>query len=344
MRLDRKQLVGRVAAGTGAAALAGPDEALAALGENRRKAGFPAHPRWKFIFVSHLTTSPLFVPLQYGIQDACALVGCTYRWVGSTRADTGKVVEAVRAAVRARVDGIALPGLDAKALAGPIALAVRAGIPVVTYHAEAARAGGGLAFVGPDSYAAGIRIGEQIARLVRRGGVTLLIAERGVNPVEQRLQGALAGIRRSGARVRAGVLLTTRDPYEAAARIDRHVVSRKGLRGLFALELEASEGVGRAVVRRKLRARGMRAGGYGVLPATLELIKDGKLDFTLDEQPYLQGFVPAIQLFLARISGGLLAPSDVDVRLVFVTKVNLAAYLAKTRYEGSSSRQRYPIS
>ena len=37
---------------------------------------FPAHPKWKLVFVNHVTTNPFFVPTQYGIQDACALLDC----------------------------------------------------------------------------------------------------------------------------------------------------------------------------------------------------------------------------------------------------------------------------
>ena len=54
-----------------------------------------------------------------------------------------------------------------------------------------------------------------------------------------------------------------------------------------------------------LHERGVRAGGYDLLPATLRAIHDRDLDFTIDQQPYLQGFLPVLQLFLDRYSGGL---------------------------------------
>ena len=83
----------------------------------------------------------------------------------------------------------------------------------------------------------------------------------------------------------------------------------------------------------------MIGGGYDLLPGTLELIDKGFLDFTIDQQPYLQGFHPVIQLFLYKLSGGLVAPSDTNTGLLFVTKANVKPYLTtKTRYEGSSPR------
>jgi simple sugar transport system substrate-binding protein len=341
--LDRGQLLRRLSAGVGVAALGGFVSEDAAARNAASEASFPTHPRWKFVFVSQQTTSPLFVPLQYGIQDACDLVHCTYSWTGSASADADEVVKAVDSAVKSKADGIAVPLVGTTAFDRSLAAARAAGIPVVGYHADARPATPTLAFVGPNAWASGFKVGQRIAKLVRSGQVTLVVAERGVAPAERRLKGALAGLRKSGPRIRAGVLTTTRDPYEAAARVDRHVAKNKKLRGLFALELVPSEAVTRAAVKHGLPAKGVQTGGYGVLPATLKLIKDGKLAFTLDEQPYSQGFVPALQLFLAKLSAGLVAPADTELPLVFVTKANVDSYLVKTRFEGSSSKHRYPI-
>ena len=47
--------------------------------------GLPTHPMWKFVFVNHVTTNPFFVPTQYGIADACSLLGCISQWTGRRR-------------------------------------------------------------------------------------------------------------------------------------------------------------------------------------------------------------------------------------------------------------------
>ena len=88
----------------------------------------------------------------------------------------------------------------------------------------------------------------------------------------------------------------------------------------------------------------MKAGGYDLLPATLRAIHARELDFTIDQQPYLQGFLPVVQLFLHRYSGGLVAPADTNTGLNFVTRANVSRYLTtKSRFEGSSSREQYPV-
>ena len=52
----------------------------------------------------------------------------------------------------------------------------------------------------------------------------------------------------------------------------------------------------------------MHGGGFDLLPKTLELIDDGLLDFTIDQQPYLQGFYTVMEMFMYKLSGGLMGP------------------------------------
>jgi simple sugar transport system substrate-binding protein len=51
-----------------------------------------------------------------------------------------------------------------------------------------------------------------------------------------------------------------------------------------------------------------------------------------------------LQLFLYRYSGGLVAPADTNTGLNFVTRANVGRYLTtKSRFEGSSAAERYPV-
>ncbi len=92
-----------------------------------------------------------------------------------------------------------------------------------------------------------------------------------------------------------------------------------------------------------LHTRGVRAGGYDLLPNTLRAIGNRDVDFTIDQQPYLQGFLPVLQLFLYRYSSGLVAPADTNTGLNFVTRTTVSRYLTtKSRFEGSSAQAAVP--
>lgn len=113
-------------------------------------AAAPSHPRWKLVFVNHVTTNPFFVPTQYGIADACALYGCDYQWTGSATSDAAEMVNAMNAAVAARAAAIAVPIVDPKAFDRPVERALEAGIPVFAYNADAppGSANARLAYIG----------------------------------------------------------------------------------------------------------------------------------------------------------------------------------------------------
>ncbi len=131
---------------------------------------FGSHPEYKFTFVNHVTTNPFFVPTQYGIQDACKLLGCSYTWTGSETSNVSQMVNAVNSAVSAGVNGIAVSLIDPTAFNAPVAAALSAGIPVVAYNADV-KTNPRLAYIGQDLEVSGERMGEHIASLVPSGDV-----------------------------------------------------------------------------------------------------------------------------------------------------------------------------
>jgi simple sugar transport system substrate-binding protein len=91
----------------------------------------------------------------------------------------------------------------------------------------------------------------------------------------------------------------------------------------------------------QLQAKGVHAGGFDLLPTTMEAIAKGDLDFTIDQQPYLQGFYTVLVLFLYKISGGLTGPSDINTGLNFITKSSVNPFLnSKSRFQGNSSEEK----
>jgi simple sugar transport system substrate-binding protein len=289
--------------------------------------------------VNHVTTSPFFVATQYGAADACDLVGCTFEWRGSASGNVGEAAAAVRAAVASKADGIAVAVVDSHAFAAPLARASAADIPTIAYYADATRPGLAhpLAFVGQDPYVAGVEMGERIRRLVPRGDIGVFGPGGAAHDVSRRLDGLRAALTGRAGSVR--VIATGLDVAAQISRVDETVEKRKGLRGLFGVDAGSTVGISLAMRKHRLRGDGVRAGGIDVLPTTLQAIDDGLVDFTIDQQPYLQGFLPVVHLFLAKASGGLVQPAETNTGLLFVTKANVHPYLAtRTRFEGSSSR------
>jgi simple sugar transport system substrate-binding protein len=115
------------------------------------------------------------------------------------------------------------------------------------------------------------------------------------------------------------------------------------VRGLFAVDGTGTLAVGTTIKKLGLRSKGIHGGGYDLLPVDFDLVADGHLDFVVDQQPYVQGFIPVIQLFLARISEGIVSPSDAETSIL-LRRADVQTFLAtKSRFEGSSSRHDYPL-
>jgi len=341
--LDRATLLKWLGVAAGGAAIPGAlAEAVEAAGGVRPFA--QPHPLWRFVFVNHATTNPFFVPTRYGIADACGLFGTTASWTGSKRSDVSEMVRAMRRAIESDASGIAVSIIDATAFNGPTARALDRGIPVVAYNADGGQGNQRLAYVGQDLYQSGLKFGARIAQLVGEGDVFLFIATPNQLNIQPRIDGAFDAIRDSGKPIRAQVVATGPVVGAERARIDATYRNHTHLRGMFAVDGGSTQGVAQVMRKYRLHKKGVRAGGYDLLPITLHAIRDRHLDFTIDQQPYLQGFLPVLQLFLAKYSSGLVSPADTNTGVVFVTRRNVGPYLTtQTRYEGSTSVDIYPV-
>ncbi len=337
-RLDRRALLRLSAA---AAALGVAPEAFA----RSLDAGFPQpHPQWRFVFVNHALTNPFFVPAKYGSEDAAALLGVSVEWTGSTTSDVGEMVKAMRRAVAGRADGIAVSLIDPQAFDGPTASALSRNIPVVSYNADGGKANPRLAYIGQDNYQSGLELGGRLGGLVGHGDVFLFIATPHQLNIQPRIDGALDAIRDSGRPITAHVVATGVDVKGEAKKIEATYLGNKGLRGLFAVDAGSTAGVAAVMRKHALHRQGVHAGGYDLLPATLRAVHARDLDFTIDQQPYLQGFLPVLQLFLYRYSGGLVHPAETNTGLNFVTRATVERYLTtKSRFEGSSGAEEFPV-
>lgn len=304
-------------------------------------APFPSHKKWKIVFVNHVTTNPFFVPTQYGIEDACALFGMDYQWTGSANADVGEMVNAMNAAIAAKADAIAVPIVDPKAFDGPIQKALDAGIPVFAYNADAPRGSTNprLAYIGQDLYLSGYQMGERIASLVDSGLVALFIATPGQLNIQPRLDGAADAIKKSGKKIEVQTIATGATVNEELSKIKSFYLGHQDVKGMFAVDAGSTQGVAEVMKESNLPSKGVHGGGFDLLPRTVQLIHDGFLDFTIDQQPYVQGFYTVVEAFTFLASGGLVGPANVNSGLKFVTKGTVDPYLnTETRYEGKSTK------
>jgi simple sugar transport system substrate-binding protein len=308
-----------------------------ASGSSGSAAVFGSHPNYKFVFVNHVTTNPFFVPTQYGAADACKLLGCSYQWTGSESSNVSQMVNAVNTAVTSGANGIAVALIDLHAFNAPVEAALKAGIPVVAYNADAPN-NKRLSYIGQDLKKAGEEMGERIVAAVGSGDVALFIATPGSANLQPRIEGAEKAIKDSGKPITAHTVATGAAVPGELSTIDAYWVGHQSTKGMYAVDGGSTESLAKVMQKYGLAGKGIKAGGFDLTEQTQKLLKEGNIEFTIDQQPYLQGFLPVLQLFMWQVSGTLTGPAETDTGLKFLDKETVVPYVeSKSRYEGTSS-------
>ena len=332
------------AAGIAAAALAAcggssskPGTSKAASGGGSPASGiFKGKGGLKFVFVNHVTTNPFFAPTKYGAEDACKLLGCSYQWTGSETSNVNEMVNAMNTAITGGANGIAVALIDDKAFNSGTDAALKAKIPVVSYNADSAD-NARLAYIGQDLFVSGQEMGNHIADLVPSGDVALFIATPGAANIQPRIDGAQQVLKKKSGVTTHVVTTGAALPNELSV-IDSYAAGHSNTKGYFAVDGGSTQAVAQTMQKRNLRSKGVKGGGYDLTPITQKLLAAGEIDFTIDQQPYLQGFLPVLELYMYTVSGSLSGIADVNTGLKFLDKDTVVPYNStKSRYEGTAS-------
>ena len=180
-------------------------------------------------------------------------------------------------------------------------------------------------------------MGERIVKLVGKGKVAIFIATPGQLNLQPRYDGAADAIKKSGADIQLSMIATAPAANDSLTKIDAYYLGNQDVKGMFGTGGGDTQNCGLISRKYDLASKGVRAGGYDMLPRSLEAVRDGFLDFVIDQQPYLQGFYTVMEMFAFKVSGGLVGPADINTGLKFVTKDSVGQYMnTKTRYEGSA--------
>lgn len=332
--LRRTAMTG-VAAGSVGTILSACGSSASSGGGGGSESVFGKHKNYKFVFVNHVTTNPFFTPTQYGAADACKLLGCSYQWTGSENSNVSQMVNALNTAVTSGADGIAVALIDLHAFNAPVEAAIKAGIPVVAYNADAP-GNARLSYIGQDLKRAGEEMGIRIKEAVGSGEVALFIATPGSANLQPRIEGAEKVLKGTG--ITAHPVATGAAVEQEQPAIEAWYQSHKNAKGMYAVDGGSTESLAKVMQKEGLANKGVHAGGFDLTEQTQKLLSEGNIEFTIDQQPYLQGFLPVLQLFQHKVSGTLTGISEVDTGLKFLDKETVQPYLkTKTRYEGTSS-------
>jgi len=286
----------------------------------------------RYVLIHHgQGVDPFFPVIERGAHDAAKSFGATVEVRFDPAGDVANIARLIESAAASQPDGmlIAMPNVEAL---GPAVKAVTAaGIPVITYNSGIShyKSLGALLHVGQDEAIAALAAGERAKKegAIAKDGKHLCVikepqnrelflrCEKYAQGLGQKLNMIDASNDMVQARTRTAAALQA-DPSITAI----HTIASDLCQAVYA----ATQDVGAKVY----------ISCNDVDEGAIKLVQEGKVAFLVDQQPYLQGYLPVTFLHLYKTNAGMLPGTAVSSGPFFITKDNakvIADKAGKTR-------------
>jgi simple sugar transport system substrate-binding protein len=249
----------------------------------------------RIVMVTHgQSADPFWSVVANGAHRAARDLGVRVEYQAPTRFDMVEMSQMIDAVVASRPAGLVVSIPDAPALTASIQRAVQAGIPVVSINSggAAARELGALVHIGQSEYDAGFAAGQRLADAGVRHPLCVN-HEVGNSALDQRCTGFGDALARAGGRHRV-LAVELADPDDAQQRITSALRADSTLDGLLTLATTGAEPALAALER--VANRRVRFATFDLSPRVLEAVQAGQAEFAVDQQQYLQGYLPIMLL------------------------------------------------
>lgn len=250
--------------------------------------------------------------IKRGMDDACEdyQVDCQLLFT----AENGNLqmhLQNLETTISQGVDGIATVIVDDNLYDDAIARAVEGGIPVVTINVDDTKGADGnarLAFIGQDLFQAGYEVAKGLLEGMDKSQtqhVLLALARPGESWAEDRIGGARLYLDEA---IAAGWNLThetidsSNDISVTGQRICQYVLGNPNTTAVVGSAFWFA-GAGECLRDMGVKAGEIHMGGFDLVPILLDEMKLGYVDLTVDQQPYLQGYLPIQQLYFVNKFG-----------------------------------------
>lgn len=285
----------------------------------------------RIVVVTHAQPSdPFWSVVANGVRDAGREMGVRTEYQAPAGFDMVEMSQLIDAAVASRPAGLVVSLPDAGALGPSVRAAVDAGIPVITINsgAEASAGVGALAHVGQTEYEAGFGAGERMARESVRRAICIN-QEVGNVALDLRCEGFAAGLAAAGGTTRV-LAVEVGDPEETRQRIAGALRADAAVDGVLALGPLGAEPALRALADAG-RTDDVAFATFDLSPGVLDALESDRATFAIDQQQYLQGYLPVV-LLTKHLETGTMAGGGEVIRTGpgFVTAETAATVRALT--------------
>jgi simple sugar transport system substrate-binding protein len=271
---------------------------------------------YTFAMVTHETPGDTFWDrIKAGAQQAAKDTGSTLKY--SADPDATKQAVLIQNAIDSHVDGIATTLVTPDALIPSVKRAVKAGIPVDSFNSgsDFFKQAGALTHFSSNEFLAGQQAGQKVKAA---GGkkVLCVIQQAGSVALEDRCKGVKNTFPNT-----ENIQVNGADDSAVTSSLQAKLSQDKAIEWVITL------GAAQAIDTIKaIPAAGSKAkvGTFDLNIDAAQAVKDGKLQFCIDQQPYLQGYLAIAQLYLYKKNGNIMGGGQaVLTGPSFVDKTNI---------------------
>lgn len=277
----------------------------------------PERPRIVVVAHGAAASGPFWAEVEAGATRAAEASGADMAFRAPPTFDMEAMTALIGVAIAEKPDGLAISIPDADALAAPLQAAVKAGIPVVTFNSgyDIGRSLGSALHVGQGEYEAGRAAGEEVLALGAKSALCLN-HEQGNVALDLRCKGFIDGFAGS-----VEVVQLSGDTKAVTDELTKRLTDNKAIDAILALGASDAGEAAVAAAKTLPEGRAMHIATFDVTETMLKAIADGSAAFAVDQQPFLQGYLPVLFLAL-RATDGVMPVSNVSTgpRLVDATE------------------------
>jgi simple sugar transport system substrate-binding protein len=266
----------------GAAVLAAPVAALA-----------DGHAKLKYVLVSHAPDSDSWWnTIKNGIALAGEQMDVEVEYRNPPTGDIADMARIIDQAAASSPNGIITTLADYDVLAGPIRAAVDQGINVIIMNTgtpEQAREVGALMYVGQPEYDAGVAAG---IRAKGEGVTNFLCVNHAIQQptVGERCRGYADGL---GIELGNSMMDSGTDPSEIKNKVLAYLSANPGVDGILTLGPVSADPTISALQENGM-AGDIHFGTFDLGEEIVKGIKDGTINWGIDQQPFLQAYMPVV--------------------------------------------------
>lgn len=273
----------------------------------------------RYVMVTHTQgTDPFWPVVQKAGNDAAEAIGAEFEYNFAPSGDMADMARLIETAAATQPDGLIVSLPDADALGGAIKSAADSGIPVVTINSglESSKDVGALMHIGQPESLAGQAAGER----AKSEGATkaLCLNQEAYNTaLVDRCEGYFEALGQE-----LNMIDVSNDVAQITTRTAAALQADQEIDAVLAVGPHVCEAAAQAVD--EVGAE-LHLSCFDLTPGVISLIEEGKVQYTIDQQQYLQGYMPVIVLHLYNNYAGMLPGTDIPSGPGFVDASNAAS-------------------